>query len=123
MRLYSIIIYKDSSLMYKNFNLEEFYFFTRPKIEQSILEISNAINKKIHDDKFYQVTEVVNDMTFYIYVYAIAGRIFIALTDQDYPTSITLQFLREIYDSDIELYDSIWLKYQDPAKINNIIKF
>ena len=121
--MYATLIYKEKSLIYKNFNLDQFYFFTRYGIEQTIIEISNVIVIKNNNEKqFYQATEVVNEMTFYIYVYFVDNLVYIALTDKDYPTSVTLQFFQDLYKNDMSLYNEIWKKYQNPNNVNSIAK-
>ncbi len=122
MHLYSILVYDfDYSLLYKNFNLTEYYFFVRHKIEQAILEIADALVKSTHEKKLYQITEKVEEKTFYIYVY-VSDKYYICLTDQDYPNLVAMELLSELKENMNDKYNEIWNKYQDPMSISKVLQ-
>lgn len=130
MRLYSILIYNlsDLKLLYKNFNLSDFYFYTHFKIKAAIIEIADQIIKNLDSKKFYQITEIVNEITFQIYIYTFNNNIYIYLTDEEYPIDVIFECVGEldnIYKEEqvqIQQVGSIWLKYQDPTQISKILK-
>ena len=126
MHLYSALIYNsDYTLLYKNFNLSEFYFFMRSKIETAIVTISDSIVRSKHQNKFYQVTEQIEDKIFHIYIYT-NTKCYIALTDEQYPQLVIMEFFNEMKDinntPNLGQLDNIWAKYQDPISVNKILQ-
>lgn len=125
MRLYSILVYDsiDYDLVYKNFNLTDFYFFSHYKIKDGIIEIADKIVRNINKEKFYQITETFNDMTFYIYIYITETNIYIVITDEFYPRHVVLDLINELkVSTDDKIRENIWQKYQDPTEVNKIVK-
>ena len=124
MRIYSILIYHtlDYSLLHNNFNLNDFYFYTHNKIKSGIIELANATIKNIDKQKFYQITETFNDITFYIYIYTHNNRIYIVLADEEYPKIAILEFIQELIINEQDAFEKIWQKYQDPIQINKILQ-
>ena len=121
MHLYSVLLYDTNySLIYKNFNLSEFYFFVRSRIENAIIEIANVVIKNSNQEKFYQITEKLEDKTFHIYIYFHKDRHYIALTDDKYPVNVIMEFLKELTDNNN--YNELWQKYQDPISVSKILQ-
>ena len=129
MHLYSVLLYDTNySLIYKNFNLSEFYFFVRSRIENAIIEIANVVIKNSNQEKFYQITEKLEDKTFHIYIYFHKDRHYIALTDDKYPANVIMEFLKELTDNEYNEYNEytkyqeLWQKYQDPVSVSKILQ-
>jgi synaptobrevin family protein YKT6 len=130
LNIYSILVYNsfDYTLLYKNFNLSDFYFYTHHKIKSTIIEVANDSVKNLDKKKFYKITETLNDKIFYIYIYTTKDKIYIALTDEEYPSTVILEFVHEIdiaYGDNInndEVLQNIWTKYQDPIQISKLLQ-
>ena len=129
MRLYSVLVYNltDYILVYKNFNLSDFYFFSHNKIKSGIIEIADQIIKNINTEKFYQITETFEEMTFYIYICTHNDKVYITLTDSEYPSYVALEFIQKLYNlidkNNIseDILQPLWNKYQNPTQISKLI--
>ena len=133
MRFYSVLVYNsvDHTLFYKNFNLTDFYFYTHYKIKTEVIQMANEYIKNLDEKKLMQshkFTEEFNNIIFNIYIYKFGNKIYLAVTNEKYPSSVILEFINELKEllnkenHDTQEIDILWTKYQDPLQVSKLLQ-
>ena len=98
MKLYALLIFnKDHTLLYSNYNLNDFSFFYTFTIKSTIEKIAKQTiesnNTKLNS--IYQINETFDDIQFAIYA-STFNNYSIIITDQQYPPIVALKLLNII---------------------------
>ena len=99
MKLYALLIFdEDHKLVHTNYNLEDFYFFYRTKIIETIERISIEMIKYVKLNNCYKIDEKIENNNFIIYG-LVTNNFYIAITDNEYHQRVAFTFLDKIKNS------------------------
>lgn len=121
MKLYALLVYDEKQkLVYKNYNLEDFLIFYRPKIKETIEEFSREIIKNVKKDSRYKINQKNEDFDIVIYG-STFSKYYIAITDPKYPqrTAFTLINTINTIKNTADL-DNLFETYQNPQTTDKV---
>ena len=124
MKLYALLIFgEDHKLIHTNYNLDDFYFFYRKKIEEMIERVSIELIKYVKLNNCYKIEEKIENNNFIIYG-LISNKIYIFITDEEYPQRIVLTLLDKIQNPKINKteIDNLFSSYKNANEIDKILK-
>ncbi|KMV66417.1 synaptobrevin/VAMP-like protein [Encephalitozoon cuniculi EcunIII-L] len=104
----------------KAFSLGQFSFFTRGKVRETLMFISQELAEKLETYEFQEYTHEFNDKkTYRLFSLVHNDLAYIACADDDYPGIVALKLLQEARHGDIE---KLIEEYKDPASKHTLLQ-
>ena len=124
MKLYAVLIFdEDHNLIYTNYNLDDFYFFVRNKIEDTVKLVSTELIKYVKLNSNYKINETIENNKFVIYGIT-TNKFYIAITNEEYPQRVAFTLLDKLKNSKFNKseFDNLFNSYKDANEIDTILK-
>lgn len=104
----------------KTFFLSQFSFFTKGKVKETILFISQELAERLDTYEFQEYIHEFNDEKTYKFFSLVHNDYaYIACANDDYPGIIALRFLQDARHGDVE---RLIEEYQDPASKHTLLQ-
>ena len=119
MHLYAILTFnKDYQLHDSHYNLNEFFFIFRSKIQTEIERIATDLIKKTEPNISYIINDTINETEIIIYGSTLLTN-YVVITSKSYPASTAKQ-LMYVIRTGLEPIDILFKKYQNPYNVDKI---
>lgn len=104
----------------KTFNLSQFSFFTKGKVKETVMFISQELTERLETYEFQEYTHEFNDEKVYKFFSLVHNDYaYIACANDDYPGIIALRFLQDVRHGNIE---KLMEEYQDPSSKHTLLQ-
>ena len=126
MKLYALLIYDENhKLTYSKYNLDDFYFFIKAKMQETIEIFSKELIKNVKLNSYYKITDHIQGLNLDIEVYGLtSNKYYIAITDPSYHRRVAfslLGILKNEKKSSSEI-DNLFMSYQNPNSFDKILQ-
>lgn len=124
MDLYAILVFEKSDSIYKlkqpYYNLDQFSFFYRYVIRDTIESIALEAVNKFNMQHYYKISEKVNEKEIIIYGSSKDTKCFVIITNSTYPSTTATQLMYELINS-IKPIAELFAAYQKPADVDKLV--
>lgn len=104
----------------KAFELGQFSFFTRGKVKETLLFISQELAERLETYEFQEYTHELNDeKTYRLFSLVHNDNAYIACADDEYPGIVALKLLQEARHGGLE---RLLEEYRDPASKHTLLQ-
>lgn len=124
MKLYAVLVFDEGhKLLYSNYNLENFPFFYRWKIQENIENITTNLLKCVKLNNYHKINEPIDNNNFVVYSIT-TDKFYIAITDDIYLQRIAFTLLNTLKNSEFDKveFGKLFMAYQDVNEIDKILK-
>lgn len=124
MKLYGLLVFNgDHKLIYDRYNLNDFYFFMRGKIEDTIKKVSPELIKYVKLNSGYKINQTIEKHNFVAYILS-SDKFYIVLTDDIYHERVALTLLHTLKNLKFNKseFDNLFDSYLNPGENDKILK-
>ena len=125
MKFYALLVYDENhKLTYSNYNLDDFFFFYKSKMQEAIEIFSKELIKNVKLNSYYKITDHIQGLNLDIVIYGLStNRYYIAITDLTYPRRVAFDLLNTLKNGNLKSIeiDDLFISYQNPNQHDKIL--